>query len=65
MSVPRPGPTAYQRRLHENRLRAQVDMARAALRRRKWQLMGVLGGAALFLAAAGAALAIALDRVFR
>lgn len=65
MSRPRPGLTAYQRRLHEIRLQQQMAMARAALRRRKWQLVTFLGAVVLLLVAAGGALALALDRVYR
>lgn len=65
MSVPRPSRSAYLRRLHENRLQAQMNMAREALRRRRGQLIAFVVGALLLLAAAGGAGALALERLFR
>jgi hypothetical protein len=65
VSVPRPARSAYLRRLQEERLRAQVNMARAALRRNRGRLVAIAVGVSLLLAAAGGALAIVMDRVFR
>ena len=65
MSVPRPARSAYLRRLHEARLQAQVNMARAALRRRRGRIIALGAFVLLLLAAAGGAGALALERLFR
>jgi len=65
MSRPRPGLTAYQRRLHENRLRMQMGMARAALRQRRGQLIAFVALVVVGLASVGAGLALLVQRWMR
>lgn len=65
MSVPRPRPSAYLRRLHDQRLQLQVGAARAMLRQKRWQLRVVVAIAVLGLAAIGGAAALALEALFR
>ena len=64
MSVPKPRPEAYLRRMRDQRLQLQVGAARAMLRAKRWQLRGFVAAAAIGLAAIGGAAALLFEKLF-